>query len=128
MIDLRFLPRRCGWLAFDNDWQGVVPATQRQIVTDTDRLDAGQATDPLQRLVVEADALMIFFVLVRRQLHTQRQNTIGIKAKVDLTELPEALNQQSGGDHQSKRQRHLRDDQEITNAPAGKTTGRSSDA
>src|SRR5690242_9458642 len=105
MVDLGFLPRWCGWLAFDNDRQGVVPATQRQIVADTDRLDAGQAADSLQRLVVETDALMIFFVLVRRQLHPQGKNTIGIKAKIDLTELPEAFNQQSGGDHQSKCQR-----------------------
>ena len=93
------------------------PLVQRKVLHDADRLDAGQAPQPLHEGEVKSRPRHSVCQLVLLGRELEREDVLRDVAGVDVAELREAAQQQPGADQEQERERRLRHDETVPRPP-----------
>ena len=110
--------RRC---TVDDVARAAVVGAERQHVDEAGRVHAGHARHGLGGVLEEAPLRLLVLVAVFRQRDGQRQHAIGIEPRVDLLQLRERADEQSGRHEQHERQCHFANHQRRAETPVSRS-------
>ena len=117
VLDQRRLVRSPRRAAIDRELAVPAEVEHRQMTGHADAVDARRVRQARVQLTIERDRLLGRLVARTRRRDVERDDAIGADAGIAVLEEDEILHEQPGTDEQRKRQRDLRDDQTIAEAP-----------
>ena len=116
-VRLRAFAHRRQRAADDGHRRRCLPAGERHPVGERRRRSGRQRRQALEEPLVESDQ-RVTGIALGRQGQLRGEHAVGLKARLHRLQPGEAGHQQSSGDEQHERQRHLGDQQAGPQAPA----------